>query len=417
MANTQTQPTQPTVALVPPTFGMPGGSLELVGTDTTNALPITLNESSQTSQQLAAMQNTDVIRNYRLQVGLAVTPPSNSTTASDVVASSFLPIVGLSKVELKVQNVFTPLDSNGIDLMVKNLVWPSRDSARTYDNAFSTGIQYPSGNESRLYGADAYSSSATALTSNLYWDLGPAQHFTRYYEVDLNSGLPIATNGVISQRLYAGVQYLGGTTRVITCTPTFAPLLGSNDVNGFYSGTATTNGSGTATVSVIREGWFSSSDLSMMPAVTSWMPVFQTQQITVGAQPEWTYELPKSYQVLGMVFRFFDLGSNSPMSVSNLEEMKVQVGSGITLFDGSASLVQKRLYDKIGLLANVLPQGTFVYDLLHDDNGDTTNAFNINTYTTNGAIVRFKFANAGTSQFTCFASIYGLQYVEQGSGL
>jgi hypothetical protein len=417
MANTQTQPTQPTVALVPPTFGMPGGSLELVGTDTTNALPITLNESSQTSQQLAAMQNTDVIRNYRLQVGLAVTPPSNSTTASDVVASSFLPIVGLSKVELKVQNVFTPLDSNGIDLMVKNLVWPSRDSARTYDNAFSTGIQYPSGNESRLYGADAYSSSATALTSNLYWDLGPAQHFTRYYEVDLNSGLPIATNGVISQRLYAGVQYLGGTTRVITCTPTFAPLLGSNDVNGFYSGTATTNGSGTATVSVIREGWFSSSDLSMMPAVTSWMPVFQTQQITVGAQPEWTYELPKSYQVLGMVFRFFDLGSNSPMSVSNLEEMKVQVGSGITLFDGNASLVQKRLYDKIGLLADVLPQGTFVYDLLHDDNGDTTNAFAINTYTTNGAIVKFKFNSAGSSQFTCFASIYGLQYVEQGSGL
>jgi hypothetical protein len=235
--------------------------------------------------------------------------------------------------------------------------------------------------------------------------------------VDLNSGLPIATNGVISQRLYAGVQYLGGTTRVITCTPTFAPLLGSNDVNGFYSGTATTNGSGTATVSVIREGWFSSSDLSMMPAVTSWMPVFQTQQITVGAQPEWTYELPKSYQVLGMVFRFFDLGSNTAMSPSNLEEMKVQVGSGITLFDGSASLVQKRLYDKIGLVADVLPQGTFVYDLLHDDNGDTTNAFAINTYTTNGAIVKFKFANAGSSQFTCFASVYGLQYVEQGSGL
>jgi hypothetical protein len=416
MANNQTQPNQPTMALVPPTFGMPGGSLELVGTDTTNALPITLNESSQVSQQLAAFQNTDVIRNYRLQVGLAVTLPSNSTTTTDVVPSPFLPIVGLSKIELKVQNVFTPLDSNGIDLMVKNLVWPSRDSAKTYDNASSVSIEYPDDNETRLYGADTYS-LGTTTTANLYWDLGPAQHFSRYYEVDLNTGLPIATNGVISQRLYAGVQYLGGTTRVITCTPTFAPLLGSNYLNGFTSGTATTDGSGTATLSVIREGWFSSSDLSMMPAVTSWMPVFQTQQITVGAQPEWTYELPKSYQVLGMVFRFFDLGSNEPMSASNLEEMKVQVGSGITLFDGSASLVQKRLYDKIGLLADVLPAGTFVYDLLHDDNGDTTNAFAINTYTTNGAIVRFKFANAGSSQFTCFASVYGLQYVEQGSGL
>jgi hypothetical protein len=417
MANTQTQPTQPTVALVPPTFGMPGGSLELVGTDTTNALPITLNESAQVSQQLAAMQNTDVIRNYKLQVAYAITPPSNSTTPADVVASGFLPVVGLSKVELKVQNVFTPLDTNGIDLMTKNIIWPSRDSAKVYDNVNPMGASYPSGTDSLPYGANAYSSSSTSLTANLFYDLGPAQHFTRYYEVDLNSGLPIATNGVISQRLYAGVQYLGGTTRVITCTPTFAPLLGSNDLNGFYSGTATANGSGTATVSVLREGWFSSSDLSMMPAVTSWMPVFQTQQITVGSQTDWVYELPKSYQVLGMIFRFFDFGSNSGVSIINISEMKVQVGSGITLFDGGISLIMKRLYDKIGSLANFMPYGTVAYDLLHDDNGDTTNAFAINTYTTNGAIVRFKFANAGTSQFTCFASIYGLQYVEQGSGL
>jgi hypothetical protein len=417
MANTQTQSPQPTIALVPPTFGMPGGSLELTGTDTTNALPITLNESSQVSQQLSAFQNTDVIRNYKLQVGLSVTPPSNSTTPADVAGSVFLPIVGLQKIELKVQNVFTPLDSNGIDLMTKNLVWPSRDSARTYDNAYSLSPAYPSSVVIPPYGYGTYSSSASSLVANLYWDLGPAQHFTRYYEVDLNSGLPIATNGVISQRLYAGVQYLGGTTRVITCTPTFAPLLGSSQETAFYVGTATANGSGTATVTVHREGWFSSSDLSMMPAVTSWMPVYTTQQITVGSQPEWTYELPKSLQVLGMVFRFYDLGTNAAMDITNLSEMKVQVGSGITLFDGDASLVTKRLYDRIGLKADALPYGTFVYDLMHDDNGDTTNAYAINTYTTNGAIVKFSFANAGSSQFTCFASIYGLQYVEQGSGL
>jgi len=411
MAN-QTQPQQPTATLLPGLFGLPQGSLPLYGHDTTIDLPVTLGPTTQVQQQLKNVQNTDVIANYRLYLDFNVTAPTNYATPSDVASSPFLPFSALQNVTLSIQNVFNSLNSNGIDLSIKNILWPWSRGAR-YDYAnLVDGTLSGTALETRPYGANG-----GALPSpNFYYDLGPAQYFDHYYEVDLATGRAISVNGVISQRIYAGVQYMGGTTRVIVPSVTFSPILGSNINQAFYTGTATTNGTGTVTLTLDREGWFSQTSPAKMPAITNWVPQFTTSFITIGAASEWVYEIPKSYQVLGLVFRFFDPGSNSPLTTI-VPKATVQVGSGIQLFNGSGMTVIKRMYDQFNLLANLIPQGTYVFDFSHNHNGEITNAHAINTYVTNGCIVKFQLPSGVSDQFGCYVSLYGLQYVNQGSGL
>jgi hypothetical protein len=389
---------------------LPQGSLPLYGHDTTIDLPVTLGPTTQVQQQLKNVQNTDVIANYRLYVDSNVTAPTNSTTPSDVTMSSYLPYSMLQNVTLSIQNVFNSLNTNGIDLAIKNILWPWSKSAR-YDFANINNTKLPV-YEIRSYGAD----STSLPNSNIYYDLGPAQYFDHYYEVDLATGRAISVNGVISQRIFAGVQYMGGTTRVIVPSVTFSPILGSNPNQALYTGTATANGSGTATLTLDREGWFSQTSPAKMPAVTNWIPQYTTSFITIGPASEWVYEIPKSYQVLGLVFRFFDPGSNTaPTNVVN--RATVQVGSGIQLFDGSGISVIKRLYDQFDLFATLLPLSTYVFDFSHNHNGELTNAHAINTYVTNGCIVKFELASGNSNEFGCYVSVYGLQYVNQGSGV
>jgi hypothetical protein len=410
MAN-ETQAQQPTATLLPGLFGLPQGSLPLYGHDTTINLPVTLGPTTQVQQQLKNVQNTDVIGNYRLNLDLSYTPPSNSTTPTDVVASGFLPYSSLQNVTLSIQNVFNALNTNGIDLAIKNILWPWSKGAR-YDAEYMDAV-YPSSALTKPYGSATYSSGSGGT---FYYDLGPAQYFDHYYEVDLATGRAISVNGVISQRIFAGVQYMGGTTRVIVPSLTFSPLLGNNPNQAFYTGTATTNGSGTATLTLDREGWFSQTSPAKMPAVTNWIPQYTTSFITIGPAGEWVYEIPKSYQVLGLVFRFFDPGPNTvPSNVVN--RATVQVGSGIQLFDGSGTTVIKRMFDQFNLLTNLVPAGTYVFDFSHNHNGELTNAHAINTYVTNGCIVKFELASGNSNEFGCYVSVYGLQYVNQGSGV
>jgi len=411
MANqTQAQAQQPTATLLPGLFGLPQGSLPLYGHDTTIYLPVTLGPTTQVQQQLKNVQNTDVIGNYRLNVDLSVTAPTNSTTPSDVVASGYQPYSALQNVTLSIQNVFNSLNTNGIDLAIKNILWPWSRGGR-YDAANLVSGLYPASLENRPYGGDG----GTLPNANFYYELGPAQYFDHYYEVDLATGRAISVNGVISQRIFAGVQYMGGTTRVIVPSLTFSPILGSNPNNAFYTGTATANGNGTATLTLDREGWFSQTSPAKMPAVTNWIPQYTTSFITIGSASEWVYEIPKSYQVLGLVFRFFD--PSSGQTPSNIPRATVQVGSGIQLFDGSGTSVIKRMYDQFNLLANLMPSGTYVFDFSHNHNGELTNAHAINTYVTNGCIVKFELPSGGSSEFGCYVSLYGLQYVNQGSGV
>jgi hypothetical protein len=409
MAN-QTQPQQPAATLLPGLFGLPQGSLPLYGHDTTIDLPVTLGPTTQVQQQLKNVQNTDVIANYRLYVDLNVTAPTNSTTPADVAASIYQPYSAVQNATLSIQNVFNSLNTNGIDLAIKNILWPWSKGAR-YDftnfNNFK-GSSYTS----RPYGAD----SSNLPSSNYYYDLGPSQYFDHYYEVDLATGRAISVNGVISQRIYAGVQYMGGTTRVIVPSLTFSPILGSNQNQALYTGTATANGSGTATLTLDREGWFSQTSPAKMPAITNWVPQFTTSFITIGAATEWVYEIPKSYQVLGLVFRFYDPATGS-VPFGSFPRATVQVGSGIQLVDGSSVAVVKRMYDQFNLLSNALPYGTYAFDFSHNHNGELTNAHAINTYVTNGCIVKFQLPSGGSDQFGCYVSVYGLQYVNQGSGL
>jgi hypothetical protein len=412
MAN-QTQPQQPTATLLPGLFGLPQGSLPLYGHDTTIDLPVTLGPTTQVQQQLKNVQNTDVIGNYRLNVNLNITEPTNSTTPSDVSASPLQPYSALQNITLSIQNVFNSLNTNGIDLAIKNILWPwSRGARYDFANLVDSAVWSTLAIENRPYGA----SGAVLPNANFYYDLGPSQYFDHYYEVDLATGRAISVNGVISQRIYAGVQYMGGTTRVIVPSLTFSPILGNNLNQAYYIGTATTNGSGTATLTLDREGWFSQTSPAKMPAITNWVPQFTTSFITIGAATEWVYEIPKSYQVLGLVFRFFDPVTNTAPS-QVIPRATVQVGSGIQLFDGSGTSVIKRMYDQFDLQANLIPYGSYVFDFSHNHNGELTNAHAINTYVTNGCIVKFQLPSGGSDQFGCYVSVYGLQYVNQGSGL
>jgi len=408
MAN-QTQP-QPTATLLPGLFGLPQGSLPLYGHDTTIDLPVTLGPTTQVQQQLKNVQNTDVIANYRLNLDLDVTAPVNSTTASDVVQSIFQPYSALQNVTLSIQNVFNSLNTNGIDLGIKNILWTWSKGAR-YDLVHLMNGDLPA-LLLRPYGND----TLNLPNANFYYDLGPAQYFDHYYEVDLATGRAISVNGVISQRIYAGVQYMGGTTRVIVPSLTFSPILGSNPNQALYTGTATTNGSGTATLTLDREGWFSQTSPAKMPAVTNWIPQYTTSFITIGSATEWVYEIPKSYQVLGLVFRFFDPSTNATLG-NIVNRATVQVGSGIQLFDGSGTTVIKRMFDQFDLDAVVLPPATYAFDFAHNHNGEITNAHAINTYVTNGCIVKFELSSSNSSEFGCYVSLYGLQYVNQGSGV
>jgi len=411
MANqNQTQSQQPTATLLPGLFGLPQGSLPLYGHDTTVDFPVTLGPTTQVQQQLKNVQNTDVIANYRLNLNLSVTAPTNSTTPSDVMPSGFQPYSALQNVTLSIQNVFNSLNSNGIDLAIKNILWPWSRGAR-YD-VVATTCYYPSLVETKPYGGG----TVALPNANIFYDLGPAQYFDHYYEVDLATGRAISVNGVISQRIFAGVQYMGGTTRVIVPSLTFSPILGSNQNQALYTGTATTNGSGTATLTLDREGWFSQTSPAKMPAVTNWVPQFTTSFITIGSATEWVYEIPKSYQVLGLIFRFFDPSTNAPPTAL-ITRATVQVGSGIQLFDGSGTTVIKRMFDQFNLLTQLIPQSTYVFDFSHNHNGEITNAHAINTYVTNGCIVKFELPSGMSSQFGAYVSLYGLQYVNQGSGL
>jgi hypothetical protein len=410
MANQTQSQSQPTATLLPGIFGLPQGSLPLYGHDTTVDLPVTLGPTTQVQQQLAKVQNTDVIANYRLSVDLNVTAPTNSTTPADIVQSQYQPFSAIQNITLSIQNVFNALNTNGIDLYIKNVLWPWYKGDR-YDIIRLPGPYLPQ------YELRPYSYDTEAVPNGTwYYDLGPAQYFDHYYEVDLATGRAISVNGVISQRLYAGVQYMGGTTRVIMPSLTFSPILGSNPNQALYTGTATSNGNGTATLTLDREGWFSQTSPAKMPAVTNWIPQYTTSFITIGSATEWVYEIPKSYQVLGLVFRFFDPSSNSVPS-NILLGATVQVGSGIQLFSGSGITIIKRMFEQFDLNGIYFPYSTYAFDFSHNHNGELTNAHAINTYVTNGCVVKFELGSGNSSQFGCYVSLYGLQYVNQGSGV
>lgn len=411
MANQTSQPQAPAVTLVPPSFNTPQGSIKLFAPDTTKNLSINLEESTSVTQQLNPMQNSDVIANWQLNQVLAVTAPTGATSSVNT------PFSALSNVNLVIQNTFTSLNTNGVDLAIKNIVWPYREAATFPHNATPSNPAYPTNYESQAYGPGSYTDSSTTLASAQFIDLGPGQHFDHYFNVDVSTGWPIAINGVLSQRLVAGVQYLGGTTRNIVANLTYNPILGTKSSNGLYTGTATASGSGSATVTLYREGWFSNTNPAMMPAVTNWIPKYTTTFINIGATNEWTYQIPQSLQVLGLVFRFYDLSADTYPSVSNITSIQQQVGSGVIQYNGNGITAQQRLYQQIGLPANALPAGTTVLDFMHDEKRQTTNANAINTYTTNGAVCNFEFGSVGSSGFGCYVSVYGLQYVDQGSGI
>ena len=91
--------------------------------------------------------------------------------------------------------------------------------------------------------------------------------------------------------------------------------------------------------------------------------------------------------------RLFDVGTNLPIPITNIESIKVQTGGALDRFDDTAATVQRRFQQQHGYL---LPNGVIAYDLAADTDGSgrLTNANAINTLTTASPTVQLTLSSA-----------------------
>lgn len=389
-------------------YGLQSQTVEYFQPDKVQDKVVDLSQANSTPVNFDSFQNTDVVRQWFLAPALSVTAPTGTTN----VVSKWGPYAAFGEIKVNVQNQFFPIDSNGIDAYVKEAIWPYREKSLDSGQVVVANANYPAVN-SRLYGADAESISTASLAWNDLLPLGPAYHFDDYYEIDFDNGNTLALGGVASRRLWTGIQFMGGTNRSIFPRVNYNPIVGTNDNNGLYtvSGTQTAAASGTSTVSIYRDAIFQTNP-AYLPQPTNWVPVYTTYPVTVGAATTFPWELPKTLQVLGIVLRFYDPATPGPVPLANISELKLSVGSGLVRRQDTPLTMQKRLNAQTRR-ANLLPEGTLVWDLVHDEAGRTSNRDGINTIVTQGGQVEVKFSTAMSAQGQAFISIFGLQYVQQ----
>ncbi len=286
-------------------FGLQNQTIPSFQPDAVQGQITTLSQTTAQPTQYNNFMNTDVVQQWFLLPALSVTAPTGTTN----VVSPYAPYSAIGNVQVNVQNQFQPINTNGIDLFVKNTIWPYREGSFWNSQTAAAAQTYPTP-QTRLYGTDAETISTTAVTWSDLVPIGPAMHFDDYYHIDVSTGQTLAFGGSPSRRLWAGVQYMGGTNRAIWPTVNYNPLVATTSNNALYtvSGTQTAAGTGTATATFYRDLFYQYNPTAL-PAPTNWVPTFTTYPVTVGNQPVWTFQLPKALQILGVVFRFYDPGT------------------------------------------------------------------------------------------------------------
>lgn len=399
-----------TQSFVPPGFGVQTAYEPFFQPDTTVNEVVTLSPSIATKVQLQNFKNTDLVTQWYLDLDLNVTAPTGTTNT----VSPLAPYSAIGSINLNVQNQFYPIQTTGIDLYIKNTMYPWYPKALANNQTPALAPTYPVP-EDRAFGYDAQ----TITTSSVVWEdlipLSPAMRFDSYAHIDFQSGQTVATNGSIYNRAYVGTQLMGGTNRSIFPEISFNPLVGSDSRNGLYTvtGTQTAAASGTATLTTYRDGYYFLGANSI-PAPTNWVPVWITYPVTIGATSKWIYDLPRTFQILGVYARFFDPSSNTPMAVSNVSAASIKIGSGLYLRQDNYKTNLNRLY-KQTKVPNLLPQGTIGFDFAHDENGNVTNRMAINTIVTNGAQIEVDLNTPMSSQGVVYLSVMALQYVQNAS--
>ncbi len=396
------------VTPVPPGFGLQSADVDFFQSDSTLDKVVTLSPNTITPVQLNTFNNLDVVTQWFLGTDLNVTAPTGTTNTASAIA----PYSALESVVLNVQNTFYPINTSGIDLYIKNTLWPWYPKARWNSQLPTTTQTYPAV-EQRLLGADSQTITSSNIVFNDLIPIGPSMRFDSYAHIDFATGNTLAINGQVFQRAYVGTQLLGGTNRTIFPKVNFNPIVGSNTQNGLYTvtGTQTAAASGTATLNTYREGYYNLGP-GTYPSVTDWVPIWQTFPITVGSQSTWVYDLPKTYQILGVVLRFFDPGTGTVPSPSAINTLDLKIGSGLFIAQDTPATNLMRLNQHLEV-PNQIPQGVYGWDRAHDHNGNVTNRRAINTIITNGAQVSVNFNTPMSSEGMCYLSILALQYVQQ----
>ena len=397
-------PAAPTAAFG---FGLQNQTVPFFQPDAVQQQSTTLAQSTQTTVQYSNFMNTDVVQQWYFSPSLNLTAPTGTTNT----VSPLGPFAAIQNIKVNVQNQFDVVNTSGVDLYIKEQLWPYLEKDQFGSQTPFSTAAYPAA-ASRLYGADAETVSATELVYDDLLPIGPAYHFDDYYHIDIASGATLSTNGIVSQRLWTGIQYLGGTNRSIFPTVVYNPLVGSNAQNGVWtvSGTQTAGASGTVEASFFRDGFFQNNP-AYLPSSTNWVPTFVTYPILVGNDPTWVYQLPKALQILGVVFRFFDPASNAAPSASDISSLKLSVGSGLVRRQDTPLTMQRYLNAQRQRPAQ-LPPGTYAWDLVHDKAAHTTNRLAVNTFVTQGCQTEVKFSTPMSNQGMCYVSIFGLTYVE-----
>lgn len=398
----------PQISVVPPGFGLQGADYEFFLPDSTLNQVVTLEQGSQVPVQLPNFNNLDAVTQWYLSPSLNVTAPTGTT---NTVAPN-APYTSIQNLTVNVQNQFFPLKTTGIDLYIKNTIWPWYPKSR-WGGQLPVGAQTYPAPQTRLLGADAETISATNVVWNDLIPIGPAMRFDAYSDIDFASGMTLATNGQVFSRAYVGPQILGGTNRTIFAEVNFNPIVGNNNQSGLYtvSGTQTAAGTGTATLNTYRDGYYNMGP-GTYPNITNWVPVYITYPITIGSTSNWVYDLPKTFQILGVIARFYDPSTGTVPAASAISSLKFKIGSGVYLANDIPSTNQWRLNKHIEI-PNQLPEGVYGWDLAHDHNGNVTNRRAINTIVTNGAQIEVDFSTPMSSQGQVYLSVLALQYVEQ----
>ncbi len=382
--NTQTAP--PPGSL----YGLPQVNTFFDGKDNNTNVVVTGSQANVTPiNSLSPFLQDNVVFAYQLwcTINQTVTLSTGSATASP-----YFPYNYLQNIAVNMQSSYKPIDvHSGVDLLIFDLIRPQTRWAQTNGGVFAydspSSLYQTSLNAYPPFNGGDTPDSETAL--NLLYNLPVSVYLDDYFDLaadgTYNNSVPIPA--VVSP------QYMGGNARNVTLSANLASAASSSTDASPFTVVSPATVDFSANLSVRRRGVFNTNNAATSPPIFNWQYSRKTESVNLTGANNNLYLNNVSGQILSFYVRLFDVGTNLPIPITNIESIKVQTGGALDRFDDTASTVQRRFQQQHGYL---LPNGVVAYDLAADTDGSgrLTNANAINTLTTASPTVQLTLSSA-----------------------
>lgn len=379
-------------------FGWPGETINLDQFENTKSLATTLASGASVNVQgILPFQQTDIIRNWIMQVSLS------QTISGAAVASPYAPYNYIGPLTVSVQNQYNLVRvQSGVDLAIWQLFNPRnkyelRDNLTAAPTTPWANSAFPGTSLQTLSG---FGSGATSTYFEL--DLPGSIEFDDYY--DLSSTGQVVGN---PHRAIVSPQYMAGTTRTVLPTVTFNPINGTTLDSSPFSGASAATA--TSSITFRRQGYFGSSDVEVLPVSYNWQHSYDYFIVSLSGRNSVTIPYPQNGQLLSTFVRMFDPTANAPISISNASSIKFQVGSALNTYDDAPRDMQRRFMAQHD--GTLLPNGVIGYDFKRDNLGRITNRLAPNTLTTQNVNMQINFNSALSSTAYAVVGTESLVYV------